>query len=121
MKILLIALSLGFLSMIIVFISGMTSGVVRLGTIAWRTFFSFCMTSAATYFLMMAFDLYQELKAKKLQKLKEEIEKAENPAVDSDAAVAEAAAGTESENAEQPPPAEGFQPIDVNNLPNVGK
>ncbi len=91
--------------MVIVFISGIASGVVGIVTLAIRSFFALAMTSAATYFIMMLFDYYDEMQIKKLKKDVEEIIE-ETPAEDSTT---------------QPPPAEGFQPLNANNLPNIGK
>lgn len=114
------ALALGTISMIIVFISGMTSGVVRWGTLALRVLFAFSMTSAASYFLMMLFDYYDEMKLKKLREAAE----AENaPPVEE----VETLPLEESEMppavevpppAETPPPAPSFQP---STFPSVGK
>jgi len=104
---LLTALLLGVVSMIIVFVSGLNSGVVRLSTLAIRTVFAFAMTSAATYFLLMLYDYYEEIQAKKLKKDVEEIvteEKPQEPAAE-----------------QSPNNAEGFQPMSTENLPNVGK
>ncbi len=107
MNYLLTALLLGVVSMIIVFVSGLTSGVVGLGTLAIRTIFSFAMTSAATYFLLMLYDYYEEMQEKKLKKDVEKIV-TEEP--------------VEENAAEQSPNvAEGFQPMNTENLPNVGK
>lgn len=124
MPILLTALALGTISMIIVFISGMTSGVVRWGTLALRILFAFCMTSAASYFLMMLFDLYDEMKLKKLKAAAEALE-AETVAQTEEM---EAAPPEESESpppeknpVPPPPPAPNFQPMDASNLPNIGR
>ena len=106
MNFLLTALLLGVISMIIVFISGLTSGVVGIFTLILRACFAFAMTSAATYFLMMLFDYYEEMQAKKLAKDVEEIIE-EKPA--------------ENEESQTPPEPEGFQPMSAENLPNVGK
>jgi len=94
----LMALSLGAVSMIITFLAGMASGVVRVGTLALRSCFVFCLASAACYFLLMLFDLYNE----RLQKKDEQIENE----------VAEEVEGEEGENSE-----EGFQPTE--NYPNA--
>ena len=65
------------------------------------------MTSAATYFLLMLYDYYEEMQAKKLKKDVAEIINEETSA--------------ETAN-EQPPHSEvGFQPMNANNLPNVEK
>lgn len=67
MRILMTALTLGAISMLIVIIGGLTSGLVRLSTLALRALFAFAMASAASYFLMMLFDLYDEYTTKKLK------------------------------------------------------
>ena len=102
---LLTALALGCVSMFIVFFAGLNSGVVRLGTLAIRTVFAFAMTSAATYFLLMLYDYYEEIQAN------EEIVTEESVAETSDKNAAE-----QSQNN-----VEGFQPMNAENLPNVGK
>lgn len=109
MNFFLTALLLGFVSMIIVFISGLTSGVVGFATLAIRAVFACAMTSAATYFIMMLFDYYEEMQAKKLKQDVEEIIQ-ETPAEN-------------AENIESPPQqeTETFQPMSAENLPNVGK
>lgn len=107
MNFLLTALVLGVVSMIIVFVSGLSSGVVRLSTLAIRTVFAFAMTSAATYFLLMLYDYYEEMQAKKLKKDVEEIVAEEK--------TDESAAEQSTNNAT------GFKPLSTENLPNVGK
>ena len=98
MATILMALSLGAVSMIITFLAGLASGVVRVGTLALRSCFAFCLASAACYFLLMLIDMYNE----RLQKTDEQIEKE----------VAEEVEGEEGENSE-----EGFQPTE--NYPNA--
>ena len=95
MSTILMALSLGAVSMIITFLAGLASGVVRVGTLALRCCFAFCLASAICYFLLMMFELYDE----RLQKKNEEV-------------VKEVAEDSEGENAE-----EGFQPTE--NYPNA--
>ncbi len=107
MNYLLTALLLGAVSMIIVFVAGLTSNVVGLGTLAIRTVFAFAMTSAASYFLLMLYDYYEEIQAKKLKEDVEKIVKAEN------------AEENVAEQSKQPENA--FQPMNAENLPNVGK
>lgn len=124
MPILLTALALGTVSMIIVFISGMTSGVVRWGTLALRVLFAFCMTSAASYFFMMLFDYYDEMKMKKLMA---EAEALETPPVE-ESPPEESAPPPQVEEptpqTEEPPPQvsadepPSFQP---SSFPSVGK
>lgn len=107
MKVLLTALLLGAVSMAIVFCSGVFSGVVRFSTVMVRTVWAFSMTSAATFFLIMLFDYYDEIQTKKLKKDVEEIvneeTSAENPKTETEAAP------------------EGFQPMNASTLPNVEK
>ena len=111
MKVILIALLIAIICMLIVLISGITSGVVRIGTIIYRTVFAFAFAGVSSYFFMMLFDLYMELREKKLQKLKAELEPAENASAGSD---------TSNKNEKNSPPPEGFQPMNVNNLPRAG-
>lgn len=107
MNFLLTALSLGVVSMIVVLVSGFSSGVVRLTTLGLRSVFAFAMTSAAVYFLLMLYDYYEEKQAKKFKK-----EVAET--------VAEEPPPAESAE-EQTPPEVAFQPINAADLPNVEK
>ena len=71
MSTILMSLSLGAISMIVTFMSGMISGVVRVGTLALRSCFVFCLASAAAYFVLMLFEMYNE----RLQKEREKLEK----------------------------------------------
>ena len=73
MSTILMALSLGAVSMIVVFISGMMSGVVRLGTISLRSLLAFCVTSAFTYFILMMFEMYDEHKRKEMDAVAKEL------------------------------------------------
>ena len=98
MSTILMALSLGAVSMIITFLAGLASGVVRVGTLALRCCFAFCLASAICYFLLMMFEFYDE----RLQKKNEEVAKE----------VEEDAEKAEGENAE-----DGFQPTE--NYPNA--
>ena len=52
-------------SVVIVFVAGMTSGVVRMTTLLTRTLFAFFMTGAASYLALMLFDWYYEKQHKK--------------------------------------------------------
>ena len=52
-------------SVIIVFVSGMMSGVVRTTTLLTRTLYAFLMSGAASYLLLMIFDWYYERQHKK--------------------------------------------------------
>lgn len=108
MKVLLTALLLGAVSMVIVFCSGVVSGVVRFSTVMVRTVWAFSMTSAATFFLIMLFDYYDEIQTKKLKKDIEEIINEETPAEN-------------SQPESQAQAAEGFQPMNASTLPNVEK
>lgn len=106
MSTILMALSLGAVSMIIVFISGMMSGVVRLGTLSLRCLFAFCMTTALTYFILMLFEMYDERKRKEAD------------------AIAKELAGDEENSAEENPAGEdttpeSFQPINPSNYPQA--
>ena len=107
MKVLLTALLLGAVSMAIVFCSGVFSGVVRFSTVMIRTVWAFSMTSAATFFLIMLFDYYDEIQTKKLKKDVEEIIQEETPA--------------ENPQTENQAATEGFQPMNASTLPNVEK
>lgn len=104
MKVLLTALLLGAVSMIIVFFSGLFSGLVRFSTLLIRTVWAFSMTSAATFFLIMLFDYFDEIQTKKLKKEAEQIIQEET-----------LAPNAESQTAED------FQPINASTLPNVEK
>ena len=73
MSTILMALSLGAVSMIIVFISGMMSGVVRLGTLSLRSFIAFCVTTALTYFILMLFEMYDERRRKEAEAVAKEL------------------------------------------------
>lgn len=70
MSTILMALSFGAISMTVVLISGLASGVVRTWTIALRSGLAFCLTSAACYFLLIMLEMYYE----RLQKAKEQAE-----------------------------------------------
>lgn len=128
MPILLTALALGTVSMIIVFISGMASGVVRWGTLALRVLFAFSMTSAASYFFMMLFDYYDEMKVRKLREAAEALEAESAPPVEevetppqeesAPPQAVEASPPVEVPPVPQPPPAPSFQP---SIFPSVGK
>ena len=83
-------------SVIIVFVAGMMSGVVRLTTLLTRTFFAFLMSGAASYLLLMIFDWYYERQHKKFS--------GEQPSQDKPA----------EENNQ-----EGFKPINANELPKA--
>ena len=83
-------------AVVIVFVSGMTSGVVRMNTLLTRTFYAFLMSGAASYLLLMIFDWYYERQHKKFS--------AEQPSQDKPA----------EENKQ-----EGFQPINANELPKA--
>ena len=90
------ALAFGAISMIITFISGMLSGVVRLGTLTLRSCLAFCIASAACYFLLMLFDMYNERLDKKDEQIAAEVAEGEQDNQ-----------GAEGENS-----AENFQPTE---------
>ena len=102
------ALVLGTISLIVVFLSGLSSGDVRLSTIFFRTIVAFCVSSAISYFLLMAFDLYEEHIAKTLEQVKKEVADEEKNEENSGG---EQSTGGNDE--EQPP--EGFQPMNLGN------
>ena len=117
MKVLLISLLLGFISLIVVCVSGVSSGVVRLTTLALRAIFAFAMTSAASFFLIMLFDYFEEMREKKLKKELEQV---------AESTVTEGKPVENVENSapveEQPPQPENvFQPMTAENLPNIEK
>lgn len=101
MSTILMALSLGAVSMIITFLSGLASGVVRVGTLAFRCCFAFCLASAICYFLLMMLEMYEGRLQKKTEQIEEE--------------VAEDAEGEEGENSQDAQ--ENFQPTE--NYPNA--
>ena len=103
MSTILVALSLGAVSMIIVFISGMMSGVVRLGTLTLRSLIAFCVTSFLAYLVLMLFEMYDKSRRKKAEQIAKELsqsEEAENP--------------VESENTQG-----NFQPINPSDYPQA--
>ena len=102
MSTILMALSLGAVSMIITFLAGLASGVVRVGTIALRSCFAFCLASAACYFILMLFDLYNERLQRETEQVEEEV-----AAEDEEA----------TSNQETEAPQENFQPTE--NYPNA--
>ena len=97
MSTILMALSFGAISMAVTFIAGLASGVVRIGTLALRSCFAFCLASAACYFLLMLFEMYDEKHQKEAEKIAAEL----------------ASEGEEGETSES----EGFQPTE--NYPNA--
>ena len=70
----LMALSFGAVSLVIVFISGLMSGVVRLGTVTLRSLLAFCVSSVIVFFILFAFDTFDEKIGKKLAALNAEID-----------------------------------------------
>lgn len=98
MSTILMALTLGACSMIIVFFAGLASGVVRLGTLSLRSLIAFCITSVATYLIMFAFELYDERQRQEADKVAKEL------AGDSDTAVTDAG---------------NFQPINPTDIPRA--
>ncbi len=98
MSTILMALALGAFSMIIVFFSGLASGVVRLGTLSLRSLIAFCITSVITYLVMFAFELYDAKRRQEADKIAKEL------AADSDTAVTDAG---------------NFQPINPTDIPRA--
>lgn len=107
MRILVTAILLGTVSMAIVFAAGMLSGVVRFSTLMTRAVWALSMTSAATFFIMMAFDLFGNKIMEKVTGTPVAPAKVETPA--------------EVETAEETPAADGFQPMDASTLPDAEK
>lgn len=103
MSTILMALSLGAISMIIVFISGMVSGDVRLITLTLRCLFSFCVSSAVVYFLLMLFEMYDESKRKEAEEVAKEL-----------AASSENEGTSKTENT-----AADFRPINPSDIPHA--
>lgn len=104
MSTILMALSLGAVSMIIVFISGMMSGVVRLGTLSLRCLFAFCVTTALTYFILMLFEMYDERKRKEADAISKELAADEENSAD--------------ENSEDTTPG-NFRPVNPSDYPQA--
>ena len=104
-------------AVIIVFVSGMTSGVVRMNTLLMRTFFAFFMTGAATYFLLMLFDWYYEKQHKKFAEVDAETQPPKDEVNISAEAKAQAAQPAQSEQPPQPaqPAQPTFQPMNLGN------
>ena len=100
-------------SVVIVFVAGMTSGVVRMTTLLTRTLFAFFMAGAASYLALMIFDWYYEKQHKKFMSEVEaaESESPENVEVNISAdaqAQAETPQPQQATQAEQPT----FKPMD---------
>ena len=91
-------------SVIIVFVAGMTSGVVRTTTLLTRTFYAFFMTGAASYFILMIFDWYYEKKHKEFISGK---------------VADDAQTDSKEENKAPENKQEGFKPINANELPKA--
>ena len=104
-------------SVVIVFVSGAASGVVRMNTLLTRSFFAFFMTGAATYFLLMLFDWYYEKQHKKFVEVNAENQPPKDEVTISDEAKTQAAQAEEPAKSEQPvqPAQPTFQPINFNN------
>ena len=99
------SLALGTMSMIIVFFSGLAAGVVRIGTLTFRGFVAFCVSTAVSYLFLMLFEMYGE----RLQKETLEVEKE----------VAEDEESEESGEGEEQSEEEGFKPANPNDLPQA--
>lgn len=75
------AFIISMISVVIVFVAGIMSGVVRLGTVMMRALMAFFMTGAASYFLLMLFDWFYEKQHKKFaEQVKVESQPAEGNA-----------------------------------------
>ena len=98
--------------MIIVFISGLVSGLVRLGTLTLRSLLAFCLTSAASYFLLMLFEMYEARVKKEIAEVEAELVEDE----ESEESNEETANGEQAEQNN-----EGFQPMNPADLPNAGR
>ena len=94
--------------MIIVFISGLASGDVRLGTLTWRCLIAFCVSGAVVYFLLMIFEMYDENRRKKAEQIAKEL-----------AADEKSEENSENENPTDNDAAEGFQPINPSDIPRA--
>ena len=97
-------------SVVIVFVAGAMSGVVRLTTLLTRTFFAFLISGAASYLLLMIFDWYYEKKHKEFS--------AEGVGKDAKTTAAEVNISAEGSQAAQPAQ-EGFKPMNANELPKA--
>ena len=100
-------------SVVIVFVAGITSGVVRMTTLLTRTLFAFFMAGAASYLALMIFDWYYEKQHKKflseVSDAESETPKDAEVNVSADAnAQAETPQPAQSQQAEQP----SFKPMD---------
>ena len=97
-------------SVVIVFVAGMTSGVVRMTTLLTRTLFAFFMAGAASYLALMIFDWYYEKQHKKFLSEVEaaESESPENVEVNISADAQAKAETPQPQQAEQP----SFKPMD---------
>ncbi len=104
------ALVLGAVSLIVVLISGISSGDVRISTIIFRSIISFCVSSAIFFFLLMAFDLYEEKVAKTLEQVKQEIATEENSEEKTEEEENQSEVSEESGET-----AEGFRPMNLGN------
>ncbi|MBR6014047.1 MAG: hypothetical protein IK062_09755 [Selenomonadaceae bacterium] len=89
--------------MIIVFIAGMASGDVRIFVVGLRCLLSFCVSSAAVYFLLMIFEMYDESRRKEADKIAKEL----------------AESGKAEENSSQENGQGGFQPINPSDIPHA--
>lgn len=105
----LISLALGTISMIIVFFSGLASGAVRIGTLTFRGFVAFCLSTAVSYVCLMLFEMYGERLTKKTLELEKEVAEGEDGE--------ESGEGAEGE--EEQAGEEGFKPANPNDLPQA--
>ena len=101
-------------SVVIVFVAGMTSGVVRMTTLLTRTLFAFFMAGAASYLALMIFDWYYEKQHKKFMS---EVETAESESPENVEVNISADAQAQAETPPQPQQATqaeqpSFKPMD---------
>ena len=101
------AFIISVISAIIVFVAGVTSGVVRMTTLLTRTFFAVMMSGAASYLVLMLFDWHYERNHKKFSA---EENQAETPPEKS---------AEENKTATAQPAQDGFKPMNANELPKA--
>ena len=92
--------------MIVVFIAGLASGDVRLTTLTFRCLLAFCVSSAAIYFILMMFEMYDESRRKEAEKIAKELAENEQTEESKDENVESEATGN-------------FQPINPSDIPRA--
>ena len=103
-------------AVVIVFVSGMTSGVVRMNTLLTRTVFAFFMTGSATYFLLMLFDWYYEKQHKKFAEVNAEPQPPKDEVtVSADAQAAQSEQPPAQSEQPSQPAQPTFQPMNLGN------